>query len=131
MFHSFFPHVLEVAQSDFSRSDSAALGDIRTLSRIDRIFINLLVAEARDSHCSSHVDENFGEKTFLSDHAAVRLLIQKPTHRLHQNKRVPSWMSKHPMFVSILQQLHDDHRFSLDPFCALAECAMSLGRCGD
>ena len=25
------------------------------------------------------------------------------------------------MFGSILQQLHDDHRFSPDPFCALAE----------
>ena len=26
-----------------------------------------------------------------------------------------------PFFSSTLQQLHDDHRFSLDPFCALAE----------
>ena len=30
-------------------------------------------------------------------------------------------MSKHPIFGSILQQLHYDHRFSPDPFCALAE----------
>ena len=46
MFHSFFPHVLEIAQPDYTRRDSTALGVIRTLSRIDRNFINLLVAEA-------------------------------------------------------------------------------------
>ena len=51
VFHSFFPHVLEVAQSDNTRRDATALGVIRTLSRIDRIFINLPMAEARDFHC--------------------------------------------------------------------------------
>ena len=30
-------------------------------------------------------------------------------------------MSKHPVFCSILKRLHDDHRFSTDPFGALAE----------
>ena len=34
VFHSFFPHVLEVAQPDYTRKDSTALGIIRTLSRI-------------------------------------------------------------------------------------------------
>ena len=79
------------------------------------------MAEARDFHCSSHVVENLGMKTIPSDHAAGRLVIQKPTHRGHGNQCIPSWMSKHPIFGSILQQLHDDHRFSPDPFCALAE----------
>ena len=79
------------------------------------------MAEARDFHCSSHVVENLGKKTIPSDHAAVRLVIQKPTHRGHQSQRIPSWMSKHPNFCFILRQLHDDHRFSPDPFCALAE----------
>ena len=37
MFHSFFPYVLEVAQSDYTRTDATALGVIRTLSRIERI----------------------------------------------------------------------------------------------
>ena len=37
VFHSFFPHVLEIAQSDYTRRDSTALGIMRTLSRIDRI----------------------------------------------------------------------------------------------
>ena len=31
-FHSFFPHVVEIAQSDYTRRDSSALGIIRTLS---------------------------------------------------------------------------------------------------
>ena len=56
VFHSFFPHVLEVAQSDYTRRDSTALGVIRTLSTIDRFFFsNLPMAEARDFHCYSHV----------------------------------------------------------------------------
>ena len=48
VFHFFFPHVLEVAQSDYTRTDSTALGVIRTLSKIDRSFINLPMAEARE-----------------------------------------------------------------------------------
>ena len=116
VFHTFIPYILEVAQPDYTRRDATALGDIRTLSRTDRIFVNLPMAEARDFHCSSHVVENLGKKSIPSDHAAVRLVIQKPTHRGHQNRRIPSWMSKHPMFGSILQQPHDDHRFSPDPF---------------
>ena len=127
MFHSFFPCVFEVAQSDYTRRDATALGGVkRTLSRIDRIFINLSMAEVRDFHCSNHVVENFGKKSIPSDHAAVRLVIQKPSRRGHHNKRIPSWMSKHLIFGSTLQQLHDDHSFSSDPFCALAEFKVLL-----
>ena len=128
VFHSFFPHVLEVAQPDYTRRDSTALGIIRALSRIDRIFINLLMVEARDFHCYSHVYENLGKRTIPSDHAAVRVVIQKHLNRGHQSKRIPSWMSKHPIFCSLLQQLHDDHRFSRDPFCALAVFKMLLNK---
>ena len=46
---------------------------------------------------------------------------QSPQIEDTRAKRIPSWMSKHPIFCSLLQQLHDDHRFSHDPFCALAE----------
>ena len=117
----FFPHVLEIAQPDYTRRDSTALGVIRTLSRIDHILKNLPMAEARDFQCYSHVFENLGNRTIPSDHAAVRLVIQKPTNREQQCKRIPSWMSKHPVFCSILKRLHDDHRCSADPFGAIAE----------
>ena len=39
VFHSFFPHVLEVAQFDYKRRDATALGIIRAQSRIDRILL--------------------------------------------------------------------------------------------
>ena len=45
-----FPHVLEIAQLDFTRRDTTANGNVRTLSKIDRTLINLPVAEARESH---------------------------------------------------------------------------------
>ena len=51
-----FPRILEIAQPDVTRRDSTVDGMERTLSRIDRTFINLPVAEAR----YSHVFENLG-----------------------------------------------------------------------
>ena len=90
LFHSLCPHVLEVAQPDHTRTDSSAIGIVRTLSRIDRIFITLPMAEARDFHCYSHVFENLGNWSIPSDHAAVRFVIQKPSNRGQQCKRTPS-----------------------------------------
>ena len=84
------------------------------------------MAEARAFHCYSHVFENLGNRTIPSDHAAVCLAIQKPTTRWQSCKRIPSWMSKHPVFCSLLQRLHDDHNFSRDPFGALAEFKVLL-----
>ena len=100
-FIPFFPHVLEIAQPDYTRRHSSVVGIMRTLSRIDRIFINLPTAEAREFHCYSHVCENLGNQTIPSDHAAVRLVIQKPTNRRQQGKRIPSWMFKHPFFFAL------------------------------
>ena len=51
LFHSLFPHVLENAQPDYTRRDSPTIGIIRTISRIDHIFITMPMAEARDFHC--------------------------------------------------------------------------------
>ena len=65
-------------------------------------------------------------RTIPSDHAAVRLVIQKPTNRGQQGKRIPNWMSKYPVFCSLLQRLHDDHCFSTDPLGALAEFKVLL-----
>ena len=59
MFNSFFPYVLEVAQSDHARRDATALGVIRTLSRIDRFFITLLMADVKGMYPASHIHEHF------------------------------------------------------------------------
>ena len=78
------------------------------------------MAEARDFHCFSHVFENLGKLSLPSDHAAVRVVIQKPTFRGHQGTRIPSWMSKHPLFCLILKQINDEHQNPEYPFGALA-----------
>ena len=62
LFRSFVPHALEIAQPKFTRKDTSADGTLRTLSRIDRAFINLPLAQARDFHCYSHVFDNLGER---------------------------------------------------------------------
>ena len=72
MFQSFFPHFLEIAQPDLHEERLLNVnGVIRTLSRIDRALLNILMAEARDFHCSSHVFENLEMRSIPSDHAAV------------------------------------------------------------
>ena len=60
LFHSFFHHVLEITQPDFTKRDSTADGTFRTLSRIDRTFINLPMAESQDFHCYSHFSRILG-----------------------------------------------------------------------
>ena len=90
LFRSYFPHALEIAQPNFTRKDTAADGTLRILSRIDRAVINVLVAEARDFHCYSHVSDNLGQRSIPSDHVAVRIVVQKPTNRCDQVKRIPS-----------------------------------------
>ena len=80
LFHSLFPHVPEIAQLDCTWRDSSVIGIIRTLSRIDRIIINLPMSEVRDFRYYSHVFENLGNRSIPSDHAAVRIVIQIPTN---------------------------------------------------
>ena len=70
LFHSLFPHVLEIAPPDFMRRDSSVSRVILTLSRIDR-------AEARDIHCLSHVFEDLGKRSIPIDHAAIRVVFSK------------------------------------------------------
>ena len=80
------------------------------------------MAEARDFHCYSHVFENLGERSIPSDDTAVRVVLQKPTIRCNQGKRIPSWISKHPVFCFILKQISDDHQYpDDDPFVPLAD----------
>ena len=39
-------------------------------------------------------------RSIPSDHAAVRVVTQKPNIRSNLGKRIPSWMSSHPVFCS-------------------------------
>ena len=57
---------------------------------------NVPMPEARDFHC-------LGERSIPSDHVTVRIVVQQPTNRCDQVKRIPSWMSKHPVICSILK----------------------------
>ena len=86
-----FPYVFEIAHFDHTRWHSSAVGNIRTLSMMDRFCISFLVAEAFDFQWCCHVVGNFGNNTEPRDHAAVRFFIQKPTSRRHQSKHISSW----------------------------------------
>ena len=117
----FFPNALEIAQPNFIRKDTAADGTLRTLSRIDRAFIDVPMAEARDFHCHSHVADNLGERSRPSYHVAIRVVIQKPLDYCSTVKRIPSCMSKHSIFCFILKQISGGHQYPDEPFAALAD----------
>ena len=104
----------------FSFERTLLIGVWRTLSRIAGALKNLPVAEANDFTCYSHFFGNLGKRSTPSDHAAVRIVIQKPSIREHRGKRIPSRMSKHPVFCSLLKRLDDEHQYPADPFGALA-----------
>ena len=70
--------------------------------------------------------ENLEKRSIPSDLALVRVVIQARTNRGHQGKRIPGWMSKHPVFCSILKRLDDDHQYLADPFGALEDFKIHL-----
>ena len=61
------------------------------------------------------------------DHAAVRLVIQKPCRRGHQNKRIPQFGCPNiPFLVLSCSNFMTTTVFSPNPFCALAEFKVLL-----
>ena len=96
LFHSLFPHVFENAQTDHTRRDSSVVGIKLTLSRIDRILINL--------------PENLGRRSIPSDHAAVCIVIQNRPGTTGQTSRVGC-----QNIPSVLERRHDGHGYSADP----------------
>ena len=92
------------ALPNFTRKDAAADGTLRTLSRIDRAFINVPMAEAHDFRCHSHVLDNLGELSIPNDHVAIRIDVRKPQDHCGTSGQVLPWMSKHPLFCTILKR---------------------------
>ena len=58
---------------------------------------------------------------------AIRVVITKACHNSRTCDRLQSWLMKHPVFCSILKQLHDEHVHSIDAFVALAEFKLPVG----
>ena len=94
---------------------------LRTPSSIDRAFINVPMAQARDFHYHSHATDNVGERSIRSDHVAVRGVIQTPLDYCGTVKRIPSWMFKHLVFSTLLKQISDNHQYTDEPFAAVAD----------
>ena len=68
-----FPHTLLLAQPDFTQND-VAHGHMRTLSRIDRAFINIPLSEPRDIRYLASV--------FLVTPITVRLYIEQLVRKI-------------------------------------------------
>ena len=109
LYRSFFPHVLEIAPPDFTRKDAAAGHSLISLLQKHEISIAVLTSLRTSVNVPSQVTT---QQSVLS--------YRKPANWCHQVKRIPSWMSEHPVFCSILKQISDDHQYPDDQFVALA-----------
>ena len=77
-FRYVFPQALEIARPNCTRKDVSADGIILTLSKKDRAFINIPVAEVG---CRALTFDDLGDRSLPSDHVLIRVTIQKPTSR--------------------------------------------------
>ena len=102
VFRAILPQVLEIAQSNYTRKDVPIDGGIRTLSRIGRAFINILVVGAREFRCGAHTVDGLGDRLLPDDHTASRTAIQEPASGAQELATIQAWLSKHAVFCSAL-----------------------------
>ena len=110
---------VEIAQPYFTRKDDRRDGSIHTLSRIDRIFINLPTAELRDFPCHTHTVASIGDKSVPSDHFPVRLAIECLRMKQQDHLVIWRWIAQHPLFISAPDEEHRTMMYDVDPFTAL------------
>ena len=73
-----FSRSVDIAQLFFTRKNMRRDGSIHMLSPIDRVLVNLPMAEMRDFQCRSHTVGTIGDKSVPSDHIPVRHVIERP-----------------------------------------------------
>ena len=96
-------------------------GSIHTLSRIDRIFINLPMAELRNFQCHAHTVGSVGDRSEPSDLIPVRLTIVCTRVKQEDHPVTRRWLAQHPLFVSALHEAHQDMINYEDPSVALKQ----------
>ena len=112
---------MEIVQPYFTRKNERPDGSIHTLSRIDRVFINLPMAELRDFQCHSHTTGSNGDKSVTSDRIRVRLAIECPRTKQRDHLAIQWWHVQHPFFVSAQDEEHRNAVFDADPFVSLEQ----------
>ena len=116
-----FHRSVEHAQPHFTRKDERRDGSIHTLSRIDRIFVNLPVAELRDFQCHFHTIGSIGEHSVPSDHTPVRLTIESLRAKQQDHPAIRRWLVQHPIFISALHEEHGNLIYDVDSYIALEQ----------
>ena len=127
VFHSFFPYVLEVAQNLSTPGEmprplvlyAPCQGLIVSLSIY--LWLRHVISTARLMLLRT-LGRKLFRVTMLQYASSSRNLLVEDT----RTNVFPVGYPNTPFFGSILQQLHDDHSFSPDPFCALAEFRVLL-----
>ena len=129
VFHSFFPYVLEIAQSDFTRETLQPKETYALCQGLIVFFFFFFKIYPWLKHVISMALlmslRSSGRKLFrvtMLQYASSSRKLQSTTPEQTYSQLYVSTS----IFGSILQQLRDDHRFSPDPFCALAEFEVLL-----
>ena len=67
-------------------------------------------------------------RSLPSDHVAIRIVIHKTVSNAKSCHQIQSWIVKHPVFCSALQQLNDEQEYLDETFAAVADFKLLLGK---
>jgi len=106
---------------DIFQEEGTRLGK-GSLTKIDRVYCNLFLSSLFDLEVNSRVAWRHADKFGrASDHVPVSVSLEpvKPTNMKYV---VPSWITFHPKFQSLCEQLFSECRIPKDPFRKLELC---------
>ena len=100
--------------------------------RIDRIYSSILPWQAINLKIKSYttIDVTKAETQFGSDHAPVATKISVKRQIPRDQRPIPHWLAKHPIYVETLQSCleNDKHELIEDPFCRIEAIKQTMRR---
>ena len=92
---------------------------VLSISRIDRISVNIPMAELRHFQYHARTIGSVGDRSVPGDHIPVRLAIECPRVKHQDHPVIQRWLAQHPLFVSALGEEDLNMMYDEDPFIAM------------
>jgi endonuclease/exonuclease/phosphatase family metal-dependent hydrolase len=103
----------ELHQGDYTRKQLRE-GRLVGMSRIDRIYCNIFPGNLADMRPYVATTAMLTDPTFPSDHVPVRAVLKPAFCRPPGSPRIPSWITDHPDFPAMTQDVLKDAGISSD-----------------
>ena len=111
-------NMTELIQDSYTRLHIEK-GILKSGSRIDRWYCNLPEVDLMDCQPRATTMHNLFNKSKLSDHAAVSVVLHPPSRRAPMANFIPNWVVNHEQFVGFVQEVVADSPIDSCPFMRL------------